>query len=137
MNATGAVAECEGAVLLAHTNGGSWESGVGVGEGDGLGLDEADGLALGLETGPAVDGDGLSGLFTHSTPTIKAAITVAATPAIQYGPRATRASPSVERTRSRRPGEGVPLIWSKAWFSSRRKSSLLTSEHLLDREVGS
>jgi len=103
-------------VVPAHTNGGSWESGVGVGESEGLGLGlgEADGLALGLETGPAVDGDGLSGLFTHSTPTINAAITAAATPAIQYGSRAEVASPTADRTRSRRAGEGGPLIWSKA-----------------------
>jgi hypothetical protein len=92
--------------------------------------------AVGLETGPPVIGDGrLSGLFTKSTPTINTAMTQAAMAAIQYGPRASGAWVIAKRTRSRSPGLGWPVTWSKTWFSSWRKFSLLTSEHLLHSEV--
>src|SRR5690349_18464818 len=96
-------------------------------------------LALGLGDGectaPTVDGDGRSGPATNRTPTIRTAITAAATPAIQYGARSSGACARAERTRSGRLELGEPLTPSKTLFSSRRKSSLLTSEHLLDREV--
>src|SRR5947209_1319606 len=109
-------------------------AGVGGAEGDALAL----GLALGEATTPLVDGPGrLSGLATNSTPTIKTAMTHAATPAIQYGARHSGAWVTAERTRSWSPAFGEPLTSSNALFSSRRKFSLLTSEHLLDREVGS
>src|SRR2546427_1999778 len=109
---------------------GMLESGVG----DGLRLGEALGLAVGAPT-PTFEGR-RSGLATKSTPTMSTAMTPAATAAIQNGPLASGASAIEERTRSRSAGLGEPLIWSSVLFSSRRKSSLLTSEHLLDREVG-
>src|SRR2546428_11821567 len=107
------------------------ESGVG----DGLRLGEALGLAVGAPT-PTFDVGRLRGFATNSTPTMSTAMTAAATAAIQKGPRASGASAIEDRTRSRSPGLGEPLTWSNVLFSSRRKSSLLTSEHLLDREVG-
>src|SRR5205809_4475130 len=67
---------------------------------------------------------------------IRAVRTTAATAAIMYGPRASGASMTAERTRSLSTGLGAPLTSSKTLFSSRRKSSFgLTSEHLLHREV--
>ena len=116
-----------------QTNAGMLESGVG----DGLELGEGLGDALGVGAPtPTFEVGRLRGLATNNTPTMSTAMTAAATAAIQKGPRASGAWAIEERTRSRRAGLGEPLIWSNVLFSSRRKSSLLTSEHLLDREVG-
>src|SRR2546430_2751918 len=76
------------------------------------------------------------GLATYSAPTMRAVSTHAATTAIQYPLRGAGALGVPARPRSRRPLVGGPETSSKTLFSSRRKSSLLTSEHLLDREVG-
>ena len=138
-NATGGVGV--GAVVAlktkscwTHVKAGSCASGVADGLGPGDALGDAPGLAVGAPT-PAFEVGRLNGLPTNSTPTTSTAITHAATVAIQKGPRASGAWAIDERTRSRRAGLGEPLISSNVWFSSRRKFSLLTSEHLLHREV--
>src|SRR5256885_1458418 len=70
----------------AHTKGGNVESGVGVVVG--LGPGEAGALGVGLEPtpGPTVFTGRFSGLAMNRTPITTAAITAAATPAIQNGP---------------------------------------------------
>src|SRR2546428_5940917 len=113
--------------FVPHWNSGRFDTG------------DADGDTLGLAVAtpvPTFEVGRRSGLATNSTPTMSTAITPAATVAIQKGPRDSGAAAIEARTRSRRPGLGEPVIWSSVLFSSRRKSSLLTSEHLLDREVG-
>src|SRR5205809_6299264 len=96
---------------------------VALGEGDGDGCVEGDWLALGVGDGlpPTRPGVRRRGLATNSTPTISAVIRTAATAAIMYGPRASGAWATAERTRSLKPGLGAPLTSSKTLFSSRRK----------------
>src|SRR5690348_16805662 len=108
-------------------NGGSCAVGVGVGE------TTTEGLGVGAT--PTGTVGRRSGLATNSTPTIRTAMTAAATAAIQYGPRASGAVATAERTRSLSAGLGEPVTWSKTRFRSSRKFSLPTSEHLLHSEV--
>src|SRR5450759_1090350 len=85
MKATaGACADVMGAEA-AHTNGGRLVSGVGEALGLGLGLGDSRALGVGLEptTGPTAEGGRWSGLATTRTPITTAAITAAASPAIQ------------------------------------------------------
>ena len=96
-------------MLETQANPGSWASGVA----DELGLGEAPGDALGLAVGtpgPTFEVGRLPGLATNKTPTMSTAMTAAATVAIQKGPRASGAREIEERTRSRSPGLGEPLI---------------------------
>src|ERR1700680_56707 len=95
------------------------------------------GLALGLTTGATGSGGWWRLLATSRTPTSSTAITAAASPAIQIGPRRSGASSRAERTRSESAGLGDPLIASNALPSSRRKSSRVTSEHLLEGQIRS
>src|SRR5207253_7949410 len=100
-------------------------------DGDG----EADGV--GLAVPPGTTGcRGLSGPITISVPTTTTAISAAASPATQTGPRRSRPSTRLDRTRSDRSELGDPLMRSNASFSSRRKLSFDKSEHLLERKVG-
>src|SRR5207248_9399495 len=74
--------------------------------------------------------------MTISVPTTRTAISAAASPATQTGPRRSRPSTRLDRTRSGRSELGDPLMRSNASFSSRRKLSFDKSEHLLERKVG-
>jgi hypothetical protein len=115
------------------------ELAVGVALGLAATLELGDAAADGddeVTTGPDVVGGRRSGLLATRMPTISAAMTAAATPAIQKLSRAGGACPIDERTRSRRVGLGAPPIRSNAVFRSRRKLSLLISEHFLEVDVG-
>src|SRR5450759_5122199 len=119
----------------------------GVGETTGLGLEEGEGAGAGhvgrqgvgvlVPCPPGKIDPRFRGLPTSRTPTMITAITVAAKAAIHTGPRRSGASKSAERTRSDRAGLGGPLIESNASPSSWRKSSRVTSEHLLWGEIRS
>src|SRR5438309_10143177 len=94
------------------------------------------GTGLGEGDGPTPGTSGLrpSGLTTSSTPTSITTITAAAMAPIhtEPGPRRSGASTRAERTRWWRAGSGDPLIESNASPISRRKSSRVISEHLLE-----
>src|SRR5438309_7176435 len=76
-------------------------------------------------------------LETSSAPTMMRAISAAATPAIQNGPVGTgRVSANAERTRADSAGRGGPLIASNSLLISSRKLSRVTSDHLLEGQVG-
>jgi hypothetical protein len=100
-------------VIEAHTNGGRLESGVGVASG--LALGNADALGVGLDPTPVPTefAGRLSGLATNRTPITTAAMTAAATPAIQNGPFCSGTSASEDRTRSDSAALGAPVTSSK------------------------
>src|SRR3981189_3759184 len=95
----GACAEVIGAEEV-HANGGRFESGVAVGMGLGLADGEALGVGLDPTPGATVFAGRFKGLAMKRTPITTAAMTAAATPAIQKGPRCSGASASDDRTRS-------------------------------------
>jgi hypothetical protein len=101
----------------AHTKGGRDESGVGEGSGLTPGLTPGDGetLGVGLDPipGPIEFAGRFSGLATNKTPMTTAAMTAAATPAIQKGPLCSGTSVSEDRTRSDRAALGDPVMSSK------------------------
>src|ERR1035437_3914302 len=111
--------------------------GLGLGVGMGVGEGAAEGVGVFCPGPCETNGPRFSGLATSRTPTTMTAITAAARAAIHTGPRLSGASTRAERTRSGRAGLGGPLIDSNASPSSRRKSSRVTSEHLLWGEVRS
>src|SRR5437773_2757641 len=108
-------------------------TGVGLGLGEGAGAGEA--LGVCEPPPPGTSGPRFRGLPTSSTPTRITAITAAARAAIHTGPRRSGASTRAERTRSDRAGSGDPLMESNASPSSRRKSSRVISEHLLEGQI--
>lgn len=111
----------------AQTNGGRLESGGTDGLAVGLALGDAEAAGVGLDpAGPAVEGGRFSGLAMNRTPITTAAITAAANPAIQNGPRSSGPSAIEDRTRSGNAALGVPAMSSMTWLSSRRKFSLVT-----------
>src|SRR3981081_4377 len=105
----------------------------------GLGLVAAEGPgdALGVlcTSPPGVRGPRFSGLPISRKTTRITAITAAARAAIHTWSCSSGASTRAERTRSGRSGLGGPLMESTASPSSRRKSSRVTSEHLLEGQV--
>src|SRR3981081_4047232 len=107
----------------------------------GLGLVAAEGPgdALGVlcTSPPGVRGPRFSGLPISRKTTRITAITAAARAAIHTWSCSSGASTRAERTRSGRSGLGGPLMESNASPSSRRKSSRVTSEHLLEGQVRS
>jgi hypothetical protein len=96
-----------------HVNAGRVESGVGEALELARGVDDEIGVGLDPTPGAWTLDGRLSGLAMKSTPTTTAAITAAATPAIQNGPLCSGASASEDRTRSDSAALGVPAMSSK------------------------
>src|ERR1700694_1049132 len=110
--------------------------------GDAVGLGLVDAVGAGDVVGvlvpcpPGVGWNLFSGLPTSRAPTRITAITAAARAAIHTWPcRSGASSTSAERTRSDRAGLGDPLMASNASPISRRKSSRVTLEHLLEGQI--